>query len=46
MASLENISAEDLRRLLDALQTKFGEKLCVVLDNASYFIATNVQEFR
>ncbi|OYR67033.1 hypothetical protein DJ79_09625 [Halorubrum ezzemoulense] len=32
-------------RLLDALQTEFGEKICVVLDNASYFTANKVQEF-
>jgi transposase len=31
--------------LLNALQTEFGEKLCVVLDNASYFTANAVQEF-
>ena len=30
---------------MDALQTEFGEKLCVVLDNASYFTAKAVQEF-
>ena len=30
---------------MDALQTEFGEKLCVVLDNASYFTANAVEEF-
>lgn len=30
--------------MLDALQTEFGEKLYVVLDNVSYFRANNVQE--
>ena len=30
---------------MDALQTEFGEKICVVLDNASYFTANAVQEF-
>jgi transposase InsO family protein len=32
-------------RLLDALQTEFGEKICVVLDSASCFTANAVQEF-
>jgi len=27
------------------MQTKFGEKICVVLDSASYFTAHKVQEF-
>jgi len=31
--------------LFDALQTEFGEKICVILDNASYFTANKVQEF-
>jgi len=31
--------------LLDTLQTEFGEKICVVLDNASCFTANKVQEF-
>ncbi|EMA30470.1 hypothetical protein C444_09807 [Haloarcula japonica DSM 6131] len=30
--------------LLDALQTEFGEKICVVLDNASYFAANDVHD--
>jgi transposase len=30
---------------LDALQTEFGEKICVVLDNASYFTANEVQKY-
>ena len=38
-------SSPKLRGSLDALQTKFGEKICVVLDNASYFTANAVQEF-
>jgi transposase len=32
-------------RWLDALQQKFGEKICVVLDNASYFRANKVQDY-
>ena len=30
---------------MDALQTEFGEKICIVLDNASYFTANGVEEF-
>ena len=41
----ENFNSDTTIRLLDALRTEFGEKLCVVLDNASYFTANNVQEF-
>ena len=41
----ENFTSDTTIRLLDALQTEFGEKLCVVLDNASYFTANAVQEF-
>lgn len=40
-----NFNSDTTIRLLDALQTEFGEKLCVVLDNASYFTANAVQEF-
>jgi len=40
-----NFNSDTTIRLLDALQTKFGEKICVVLDNASYFTAKKVQEF-
>jgi transposase InsO family protein len=40
-----NFTADTTTRLLDALQTEFGEKICVVLDNASYFTAKQVQEF-
>lgn len=29
----------------NALQTEFGEKICVVSDDASYFTANKVQEF-
>ncbi len=32
-------------RWLDALQKRFGEKICVVLDNASYFRAKKVQDY-
>ena len=32
-------------RLLDTLQTEFGEKLCVVLDNLPYFAVNKVQGF-
>ena len=38
----ENFTSDTMIRLLDALQTEFGEKLCVVLDNASYFTANAV----
>ena len=41
----ENFNSDTTIRLLDALQTEFGEKLCVVLDNASYFTANAVHEF-
>jgi transposase InsO family protein len=41
----ENFNSDTTIRLLDALQTEFGEKICVVLDNASYFTAKAVQEF-
>jgi len=41
----ENFNSDTTIRLLDALQTEFGEKLCVVLDNASYFTAKKLQEF-
>jgi hypothetical protein len=41
----DNFTSDLTIRLLDALQTKFGEKLCVVLDNASYFAANKVQDF-
>ena len=40
----ENFNSDTTIRLLDALQTEFGEKICVVLDNASYFTANKVQE--
>ena len=42
---VENFNSDTTIRLLDALQTEFGEKLCVVLDNASYSTAKKVQEF-
>ena len=41
----ENFNSDTTIRLIDALQTEFGEKICVVLDNASYFTANAVQEF-
>jgi len=41
----ENFNSDTTIRLLDSLQTEFGEKICVVLDNASYFTANAVQEF-
>jgi transposase len=40
-----NFNSDTTIRLLDALQEEFGEKLCVVLDNASYFTAEAVKEF-
>nr|WP_240940593.1 IS630 family transposase [Haloarcula argentinensis] len=41
----ENFNSDTTNRLLDAPQTEFGEKICVILDNASYFTANAVQEF-
>ena len=41
----DNFTSDLTVRLMDALQTKFGEKLCVVLDNAPYFAANKVQDF-
>ena len=40
-----NFNSDTTIRLLDALQAEFGEKICVVLDNASYFTANAVTEF-
>jgi len=40
-----NFNSDTTIRLLDALQTELGEKLCVVLDNVSYFTAKAVREF-
>jgi len=40
-----NFNSDTTIRLLDALQREFGEKICVVLDNASYFTANKVQDF-
>jgi hypothetical protein len=40
-----NFNSEMTVHLLDALQTEFGEKICVILDNASYFRANKVQEY-
>jgi hypothetical protein len=41
----ENFNSDTTIRLLDTIQTEFSEKICVVLDNASYFTANAVQEF-
>ena len=41
----DNFNSDLTIRWLDALQEKFGEKICVVLDNASYFRANKVQEY-
>ena len=41
----EHFNSDTTIRLLDALQTEFGENICVVLDNASYFTANAVHEF-
>jgi len=41
----ENFNSDITVRFLDALQTEFGDKICVVLDNASYFTAIKVQEY-
>jgi hypothetical protein len=40
-----NFNSDTTIRLLDALQTEFGEKLCAVLDNASDFTAKAVKKF-
>ena len=45
LSCAENFNSDTTIRLLDALQTEFGENICVVLDNASYFTANAVQEF-
>jgi transposase InsO family protein len=41
----ENFNSDVTIRWLDVLQKEFGEKICVILDNASYFTANKVQEF-
>jgi hypothetical protein len=41
----ESFNSDTTIRLLDALRTEFGEKICVVLDNVSYFTANAVQDF-
>lgn len=41
----DNFTGDLTLRFLDALQTEFGEKLCIVLDNATYFTAKKVQEY-
>ena len=40
-----NFNSDTTIHLLEALQIEFGEKICVVLDNASYFTAKAVEEF-
>ncbi len=40
----ESFNSDTTIRLLNALQTEFGEKIYVVLDNASYFTANAVQD--
>lgn len=40
-----NFNSDTTIHLLEALQTEFGEKICVVLDNASYFTAKAVKDF-
>jgi hypothetical protein len=41
----ENLTAQHGIRFLDALQSEFGEKLVVFLDQASYFYAKDLWEF-
>ena len=41
----DNFTADVTIRLLEALQMEFGEKLCIVLDNAPYFAAKRVTAF-
>ena len=40
-----NFNSETTISWLAALQQEFGEKICVVLDNASYFTSNAVQEY-
>jgi transposase len=40
-----NFTSEVTIHLLQALQQEFGEKIAVVLDNASYFTANAVKDF-
>lgn len=40
-----NFTGDLTIRWLDALQEEFGDKICVVLDNASYFRAKKVQKY-
>lgn len=40
-----NYNSDVTVRLLGALQEEFGEQICVVLDNASYFRSNQVREF-
>ena len=39
-----NFNSETTIKWLGALQKEFGEKICVVLDNATYFTSKAVQE--
>jgi len=41
----DNFTAAITTRLLDALQTEFDEKICVVLDNSPYFSANDVHDY-
>ncbi len=45
LSCAKNFTSDTTICLLDALQTEFGEKVCVVLDNTSYFTANAVQDF-
>jgi len=40
-----NFNSDVTIHLLGALQEEFGEEICVVLDNASYFRSKKVREF-
>lgn len=42
---VDNFTSDLTIRLLEALRTEFGEKLCIVLDNAPYFAAKQVTAF-
>jgi len=41
----DDFTADITTRLLDALQTEFSEKICVVLDNAPYFAANDIHDY-
>lgn len=44
LACAENFTSDTTVRLLDALQTKFGEKICVILNNALYFTGNSEEK--